>query len=270
VEAGRDAFGMPKPTFGRTIQAGADLTDLPAEGAWPKLEVVTSPEENDGAVLVLHPWTCHTFFTAVPASWDPIDVKSRVEEEATLVVGRAGYFVEQEYVRSSILNGERVDHLFVTCIPASITEFTQRLSNRSVQVRTSLSSVASLLTDSLTPAGLCLVLGWYSRHLEINVIVEGKWLFGGYAAYRDPNDCLYYIAALLDRLHLDPLDLDRILQYGSSIESAPDGAISQLFATHPDVLRPSRAFPDARETFLTQPAFVPCAGAVLKQLFAEV
>jgi hypothetical protein len=75
---------------------------------------------------------------------------------------------------------------------------------------------------------------------------------------------------LLDNLGLDPLDLERVLQYGSSIDQAPDSSISQLFTIAPDVLRPAQAFPDARETFLTQPAFVPCAGAIHKQLFAEV
>lgn len=231
---------------------------------------MTSPHENDGAVLVLHPWACVTFFTAVPASWDPADVRMRVEEETRLVVGDSDHVIEQEYVRSSIMGEQRVDHLFVTCVPASIRELTPRLSDRSVQIRCSLSAVASMVMESRASEGLTLMLGWYERHMETIVVHAGEWLFGGYTAYRDPHDCLYYIASLLDRLGLNTLDLKRILQYGSSIEAAPDGPLSQLLATRPGVLRPASAFPDARETFLTQPAFVPCAGAVLKQLFAEV
>lgn len=270
MEAGRDAFGIPRPTFGRTVKVGHDLTQLPAAGRWPDIELITSPTENDGAVLVLHPWACVTFFTAVPASSDPSDVRAHVEEEARMIVGESEYVIEQEYIRSGLLDDKRVDHLFVTCVPASVADLTPRLSSRSVQIRSSLSAVASMITESPTDGGLMLMLGWYPRHMEITVVRNRAWLFGGFTSYRDPHDCLYYIAALLDKLKLNTLDLTRILQYGSSIETAPDGPLSQLFATHPEVLRPAMAFPDARETFLTQPAFVPCAGAVLKQLFAEV
>ncbi|MGA7305565.1 MAG: hypothetical protein WBW88_11865 [Rhodothermales bacterium] len=270
VEAGRDEFGIPRPTFGRSVNVGHNLTKLPQAGRWPELSLVTSPTENDGAVLVLHPWACVTFFTAVPASWDPGDVKKRVEEEARLIAGNTDYLVEQEYVRSCVMGNERVDHLFVTCVPASIRELTHRLSHKSVQIRNSLSVVASLIMESPATDGLTLILGWYDRHLEVIVVQNREWLFGGYSPYRDPHDCLYYIASLLDKLGLNTLDLKEILQYGSSIEAAPNGSMTQLFATQPSVLRPASAFPDARETFLAQPAFVPCAGAVLMQLFAEV
>ena len=270
VEAGRDSLGVPRPTFGRAVAFGHDLTHLPAAGEWPKFTLATSPEENDGAVLVLHPWSCVTFFTAVPAAWDPGRVKRQVEEEAMMLVGDGEYVIEQEYVRSGIIADERVDHLFVTCVPASIRELTPLLSHRPVQIRSSLSAVASLILESSNTDGLVLILGWYSRHMEVSVVENGSWLYGGYTGFRDPLDCLYFIASLLERLGLNALDLNRILQYGSSIETAPDGPLSQLFAVHPSVLRPSSVFPEARETFLSQPAFVPCAGAILKQLFAEV
>lgn len=270
MEAGRDDFGIPKPTFGRTVQVGHDLTLLPQPGHWPEIELVTSPEDNDGSILVLHPWSCVTFFTAVPSSWEPLDVKQRVEEEAAMLTGQSDQIVEQEYVRSAVVADERIDHLFVTCVSPSVTELTQRLSNRSVRLRTSLSAVSSLVMETQRAQGLKVTLGWYERFVEVTVVRDNEWLFGGFSPYRDPLDCLYYMASLLDRLHLDPLDLQAILLYGSFVDSAPEGPLSQLFATGPSVLRPAGAFPNATETFLSEPAFVPCAGAVLKQLFAEV
>ena len=222
-------------------------------------------------MLVLHPWSCVTFFTSVPSSLNLDEVKTRVEQDAQRLLGSEDCRLALEYVRSGLVEDHRVDHLFVTCAPKSVLALEPLLSTKAVQVRSSLSAVASLVLESTSVVdGLSLILGWYRGFLEVTILRSDEWLFGSYTTYRDPHDTLYYLASLLEKLGLNPLDLERIMQYGPCIDNAPTTPLSQLFASNPIALVPQVAFPEADESFLSEHAFVPCTGGIQKQLLAEV
>jgi hypothetical protein len=108
-----------------------------------------------------------------------------------------------------------------------------------------------------------LAVGLYPTHTEYGVCHDGHWRYSHHAEATLPDDRVYYVVALLNRMRV-PIDLvGRLFIYGTALDSATLRPFRAIFGVQPEPLDPASLLVEGASTVDAPPAYAPCVGALL-------
>lgn len=237
--------------------------------------------------VALHPPSCCTFFTPLPADLPERDGRQRLKREAALLMGvklHAPLHLQADALYAETLgDGSAVEWFHVLALPgATRTRFDGLLRDlppKQYRFGSSMKGAAAVAARTEPPgtqkpdAGkpLVVAVGWYATHIEYALLHEGTWRFGYHTAPGSPADAVFFTVALLQRIKRKPEEVQRICVYGADVEMERFEAFRHVFGRPPERMNPLDAVEvDAGEAG-TPPlaaqfgaeAYAPCIGLAL-------
>jgi hypothetical protein len=233
--------------------------------------------------VTVHPPTCFSFFTPVPAGISDAARKVRLQQEAALLAGTdIPLRLTADALYSAYVGdpAERVDWVHVLAVPERIHTRFDRILRSLPQARHRLMvsmQAAAATVGRLLPlhanggtadaeAPYTLAVGGYGGHVEFTLCHRQRWHFSHFTDTGPAADLAYYAVALLQRLHLHPADVGTLYVYGHPQDTGLADLLERVFHRRPAALNPLEVV-DLDAGSLTADfdaeAYVSCMGAAL-------
>lgn len=232
----------------------------------------------DRGVVVVHPPDVCSFFTPVSADVSEADRKRDVAHQVALLTGVRS--LDELHLRVQTVrhdpsaDGGPVDWLHILTVPAAAHDRVQRLLQGA-----DVSSIDWMLSTeaaSRTAAGLMrandaapdaygLTVGMAPHHSEYALVRDGAWVHGHHALDVDtPQDRVYHVVALLNRLQVPLRAIDTLFAYGDAASEAL-GVFEAVFQAEVQELRPFQLIAEWNERVepSAEREYAACIGAGL-------
>jgi hypothetical protein len=246
------------------------------------LEEIFSGSNASSLHIALHPSSCTSFFTPIPAHASDLERETRIRKDLSrLNTLDAAYppYIASELVRTEYVEADCMNWFHVLQVEWAVASRFERmmlkLSPSTHRFFTSTRSVATVVQHAITHsppaehenAPYVVAVGWYGTHIEYTISNLQGWLFSSFNHARFPSDSAYYVLALLQRLHISPRKVGRVFIYGNHPDMKHFSPFQSIFSINPEPLNPLLAFGPTHQLSngFAAATYVPCIGASLKE-----
>lgn len=191
--------------------------------------------------VTVHPPDCYSFFSPLPAGATSSQRKVRLQQEAALLAGTdRPLHITADAVRKQVMEeGDAVDWVHVLAIEDFIHERIQRILQELPQPRrrlmVSMHAAAAMVRHIESPeagdASSALAIGWYPKHVEYALCIDGEWRFSKYTDAVPPIDVAYFGAHVADRFGLAPSEVEALYLYGNDADPSLFSDLESVFGT---------------------------------------
>ena len=230
--------------------------------------------------VAVHPWNCTSFFSPLPAGMPPAERFEQLRQEAAMLsdasVARP-VRVKATPVRIETLADGQVAHWHhVLRLSDSVharfdhvaTEPEGEGSRWKHDFVDTTAAAAAVVgrRPEMDDDAFALAIGVYGSRSEVALCRGATWHYGHHAEAGALEDGAYFVAALLDRLGVDPSDLAHLFLYGDGIDAEAVEGVEALLGLRARPLNPLDMFRPARSGAdpLTLASYAPVIGALLR------
>ena len=264
------------PVFDRALRDG-DADALSRVAA--VIATSFSDVRADRAVVVVHPPDVCSFFMPVASSVSGAERKRQVTHQVALLAGVRSledlHLRVQTVRKDRTSDGDALDWLHVLAVPAAAHTRARRLFDgvdvpavrwmlsTEAAARTAAGMTPSDAESSRAPYGL--TVGLYRQHSEYALVRDGAWTHGHAALDVDsPQDRVYHVVALLNRLDIPLRQVGRLFAYGNADPDAL-AVFEAVVQADAERLRPFRLLSEWDDTVdpATEGEYAACIGAGL-------
>ena len=227
--------------------------------------------------VALHPPSCCSFFSPVPAELTEAERQPRLRREAALLMQEEAdvpFHLRTDVLYDETLSdGTAVAWMHALALPRAIhARFDGLLRGLPAKrYRFGLSTqgaaaVAARTEPESAERTLAVCVGQYPTHFEYALLDGGTWRFGYHTASGSPVDAAYFTVALLERMGRRPDEVQQVYLYGVDVRVEAFEVFEQVFGHAPKRLSPVAAVEMEEESLASQfnaEAYAPCIGVTL-------
>ena len=232
--------------------------------------------------VVFHPSNCFSFFTPLYVDLSEEERKTRLQEEATLLVSNGmstPLHLTADVVYSETLDSGRVVEWFHVLgveeqVHSQLQRILQALPHSSFRFNLSTRGTANAIEriarresrEFANVAPYTLAIGYYKTHVEFSLCRRFRWFFSHHIESSAPADSVYFALSLLRRLQVDREAVGQLYIYGEDIEAEVFSILKDVFHSTPEVLNPMEIVSLDRKSpgmHFTAEAYVPCIGIAM-------
>ena len=227
--------------------------------------------------VALHPPSCCSFFSPLPAELTEAERQPRLRREAALLLQEEAdvpfHLRTDALYDETLSDGTAVAWMHALALPRSthgrFDGLLRGLPTKRYRFGLSTQGAAAVAARAEPEAAerpLTVTIGHYPTHLEYALLDRGTWRFGYHTASGSPVDAAYFTVALLERMGRTPGEVRQVYFYGVDVPVEDADVFSQVFGHAPKRLSPVAAV-EVEEGSLTSQfnaeAYAPCVGVTL-------
>lgn len=230
--------------------------------------------------VAAHPWRCTSFFSPLPEGMSPAARYEQLRQEAALLADAS--VARPIRIRATPVRietrpeGWQAHWHHVLRLPENVHARAEHLAAQlGERVRAEFADASGaaaalaarvLAREDVAETPLALALGLYDGRAEYALARGDAWRhFGHFADTQIPANGAYFAAALLDRLGVNPADIEHLFVYGDGTATGL-AEFETLLGLEAEPLNPLPLFRPAggRADALALAAYAPCVGALLR------